>query len=69
MLKELILKNRSYRRFDGSHQLSRETLTGLIELARFSASGANIQPLKYLLSFTPEQNALIYECCAWAGYI
>jgi nitroreductase len=69
MLKDLILKNRSYRRFDGAHQISRETLTGLVELARFSASGGNIQPLKYILSHEPEQNALIYDCCAWAGYL
>lgn len=69
MLKDLILKNRSYRRFDGAHRISRETLSSLIELARFSASGANNQPLKYLLSYEPEQNALIYDCCAWAGYL
>ena len=69
MLKNLILKNRSYRRFDGTHRISRETLTGLVELARFSASGANNQPLKYFLSYEPAQNALIYECCAWAGYL
>ena len=69
MLKDLILKNRSYRRFDGTHRISRETLTGLVELARFSASGANNQPLKYILSHEPKQNAQIYECCAWAGYL
>ena len=47
-LKELILKNRSYRRFDESRQIDAETIESLIDLARLSASGANKQPLKYL---------------------
>ena len=68
-LKELLLKNRSYRRFHGSEKISRETLTGLVELARLSPSGANLQPLKFFLSNTAETNARIFECLAWAGYI
>ena len=69
MLKELVVKNRSYRRFDENVPISTATLQELVDLARLCASGANRQPLKYLLSNTPEQNALIFPHLAWAGYL
>jgi len=34
-----------------------------------SASGANLQPLKYILSCDPRKNAEIFSCLAWAGYL
>ena len=69
MLRELVLKNRSYRRFHQQIPVSLETLRELVDLARQSASGANWQPLKYILSCDPQMNALIFENLAWAGYI
>jgi nitroreductase len=66
---DLVLKNRSYRRFDESHTISRETLVELVSLARCTASAANRQPLKYILSTEPEMNARIFLCLAWAGYL
>jgi nitroreductase len=68
-LRELVLRNRSYRRFDESHPISRETLAELADLARQTASAANRQPLKYLLSADAETNAKIFACLAWAGYL
>lgn len=68
-LKDLLLRNRSYRRFHESEKISRETLAGLVELARLSPSGANLQPLKFILSNTSTINAKIFECLAWAGYL
>jgi len=69
MLKELVLKNRSYRRFDETAAISRETLKELVDLARLTASAANRQPLKYLLSWEPQKNSLIFPHLAWAGYL
>lgn len=69
MIRDIILKNRSYRRFDQSASVKRETLRELVDLARLSPSGANAQPLKYLLSNEPERNALIFMRLAWAGYL
>jgi nitroreductase len=46
-----------------------ETLRELVDLARCSASGANLQPLRYLLSADRERNARIYPHLAWAGYL
>ena len=40
-----------------------------MNLARLSASAANLQPLKYLLACEPKKNAAIFSCLAWAGYL
>ena len=69
MLKDLIKTNRSYRRFYEDHPIDYETLLELIELARLSPSGANLQPLKFILSNNEEKNAKIYPYLGWAGYL
>lgn len=68
-LRDLILKNRSYRRFYEDHEISLETLHELVDLARLSPSGGNHQPLKYKLSNDAETNKIIFPCLAWAGYL
>ena len=67
MLEDLIRKNRSYRRFHQDVPVNLETLRALVNLARLSASGSNLQPLKYILSCQPETNALIFPNTRWAG--
>uniref|UniRef100_A0A7C3SK26 Nitroreductase family protein n=1 Tax=Desulfobacca acetoxidans TaxID=60893 RepID=A0A7C3SK26_9BACT len=69
MIEELIRQNRSCRRFYQDEAVSRETLVWLVNLARLSASAANLQPLKYLLSNDPSKNNGIFSCLAWAGYL
>ena len=69
MIENLIKKNRSCRRFLQKEPVPVETLRGLVNLARLSASAANLQPLKYILSNDPQQNELIFSCLAWAGYL
>jgi nitroreductase len=69
MLEELIRKNRSYRRFRQDVPLRIETLRALVNLARLSASGANLQPLKYILCCEPAMNARIFPHTRWAGYL
>ncbi|MDA3823389.1 MAG: nitroreductase family protein [Bacteroidales bacterium] len=68
-IKSLILRNRSYRRFDEAHSISRENLLEMIDAARLSASARNAQPLKYFLSYEKELNEKIYTTLAWAGYL
>ena len=53
----LIKKNRSYRRFYEDVLLDKETLEGLVNLARLSPSGGNLQPLKYIISWEEEINS------------
>lgn len=69
MINDLILKNRSYRRFDENHKIEKETLIQLIDLARNSASAANKQPLKYFISTETETNEIIFQNTKWAGYL
>ncbi len=69
MLTDLILKNRSYRRFYQDVPISLEILRELIGLARLSASARNLQPLRYVLCADRETNAAIFETLAWAGYL
>ncbi len=68
-LKELVIANRSCRRFIQSHEITLDELMELVELARFSASGANRQPLKFILSHEKKTNDLIFPKLAWAGYL
>lgn len=69
MLHDLVLQNRSYRRFDQSAAIPLSTLRELVDLARITASASNRQPLKYILSAEPERNAAIFGTLAWAGYL
>ena len=65
-LKELILKNRSCRRFKENEPINKETLLELVDLARLSASGGNLQPLKYIISYSSHTNELIFPHLMWA---
>lgn len=69
MLKDIILKNRSYRRFYEDEEISYSTLKELVDLARLSPSASNKQPLKYYLSYSKETNAQIFPHLKWAGYL
>jgi nitroreductase len=69
LLRDLILNNRSYRRFDQKHRIDLDTLRQLVDLARHSPSGSNLQPLKYILSNEDEKNARIFSVLSWAGYL
>ena len=69
MLRNLVERNRSYRRFHEDVAVDWGTLERLVDLARLSPSAANLQPLKYVLSCEPARNALIFPHLAWAGYL
>jgi nitroreductase len=69
MIRDLIMKNRSYRRFDPSVPVTQEQLARWTELARFSASGRNMQPLKYVICSDKQMNDKIFPNLGWAGYL
>ena len=60
MIRDLVLKNRSYRRWHQDEAIEYETLKGFVDLARLCSSAANRQALKYIISNDPEKNALIF---------
>ena len=69
MIKNLVLKNRSYRKFYQNEVIELSTLKELIDLARLSASAANLQPLKYIISNGSVENESIFKTLGWAGYL
>ena len=69
MIRDLILKNRSYRRFYQEVDIKLETLRELVDLARLSASAMNAQPLKYILSCERQRNSLIFPHLVWATFL
>lgn len=69
MIQNLVLKNRSYRRFYQDFEIDLNTLRQLVDTARIVASAGNKQPLKYILCNTTEKNALVFASLGWAGYL
>lgn len=69
MIYQLIRKNRTYRRFYQEVAIDRLDLEELIDLARLSSSGGNLQSLKYVISHETEKNSLIFPHLKWAGYL
>ena len=60
MLEDLVISNRSYRRFYQELAIGLTTLREFVNLARLSPSAANRQALKFVLSSDPAKNAVIY---------
>lgn len=69
MIKDLILKNRSYRRFYQERAVEDEVLRELVDLARLAPTGYNRQALRYFISNQQNLNDKIYPCLGWAGYL
>ena len=68
-LKEIIKRSRSYRRFYQDKSIDIELLKEVVDLARLSPTGANLQPLKYIVTNTYKNNMAVFETLAWAGYL
>ncbi len=69
MIRDLILKNRSYRRFDSKIGIEEKQIKNWIELARLSASARNAQPLKYKIVNDELRCSKIFPFLGWAGYL
>ena len=69
MIRDLVLQNRTCRRFHQEVTIEFETLKELVDIARCSASALNMQPLKYILSCVPERNALIFPLLGFAAHL
>lgn len=67
-LRDLLISDRSVRRFDHSRPIPATTLKALVELTRYTASGRNLQPLRYRIISTPDECDAIFPALAWAGY-
>jgi len=66
-LKDLVLKNRSYRGYDRQVRQTKAELAALVDHARLMPSAKNAQPLKYFLANEPEIVDKIQQHTKWAG--
>ncbi len=69
MLKDLVLKNRSYRGYDESVEVTRAQLEEIVDCARFTPFSQNFQSFKYYLSCDKETNAKIQPLTGWARWL
>ncbi len=69
MIKQLIIENRSTRRFIESQSVPEQSLKDWIDLARICPSARNAQPLKYIYSNDHATNDSIFPLLQWAGYL
>ena len=67
MFRDLVLANRSYRSFDPSRKITREELLSFVDCARLTPSGANRQPLRYVLAWDQAQLDLIQPLTRWGA--
>ena len=65
---DAIKNRRSIRKFTG-RRIGRTVLTGLVELARYTATGANMQPLKYMIIDSVKLCNSIFPHIKWAAYL
>ncbi len=68
-LRELFLKNRSYRRFFQEEKISTDFLKEIVDNTRLMPSPANLQPLKYAIVNNEEINQKLFRYLKWAAYL
>ena len=67
MIEELIKKNRAYRKYYQNKKVSSSDLLRLIDIARISSCGNNMQALKYIVCNTKEKNDVMFKNLRWAA--
>ena len=67
-MKELIKSRRTIRKFS-QKPITEELLLSYVEAARVAPSGANLQPLKYIVVNSKEMTDKMFPLVKWAGYL
>jgi nitroreductase len=67
MLKQLVEQNRTCRGFDESRKITKEELLELVDLTRYVASAANLQPLKFAILWEQEKVEAFLPLTKWGG--
>ena len=68
-VRELLLKNRSYRRFFQEEKITTNELLTIVESTRYAPSPANKQPLQFILVNRDEYNNMLFPHLNWAAYL
>ena len=66
MLKDLVIRNRSYRGYNEDRAITKEELLDLADCARLTASTVNVQPFKYYLAWQKDVVSRIQGLTKWA---
>ena len=69
MFQDLVLKSRSYRRYDEGARIPDKTLRELIGLIRLTPSTGNTQSLRFHPVSDPEGCARVFSTLGWAGLL
>ena len=69
MLKDTILKTRSYRRFDSKRAVTESELREMVDAARLSGSAANRQRVRFVLVNDKPTCDRLFTNVAFAGYL
>ncbi len=69
MIKDLVIRNRSYRKFVNTKKVTAGQLEDLVDIARLTPSSKNCQPLKYLLVTTPKDVDFVFSHLKWAWHL
>lgn len=67
-LRELMISDRTFRKFKEDVPVSEQTLERLVELTRYCHSGRNAQPLRYVPVVNAEIRQKVFMTLKWAGY-
>ena len=65
---DLILKRRTIRKFKQT-SIKQEVLKKIVNAGRLAPSGANLQPLEYVIVDEKEKTNKLFPLVKWAGYI
>lgn len=69
IMRELIAKTRTYRRFDQKSEIEQTILDELLDCARLGGSARNCQPWQYMVVTDRQSCDAIFPYLAWAGYL
>ena len=69
MIKDLVLQNRSYRKYHNHKKVTQKQLLDLVDLARITPSSKNRQPLKYILVTDNHDVGFVFSQLKWAWYL
>lgn len=67
--RETVLRTRSCRRFDEQVAVGEDCLTGLIDLARMTASAGNLQKIRFFPVTGRDDCRAVTDAVGWAAYL
>ena len=67
--KTIVKNNRATRRFKKDFKIDKDDLLELVDLARVTSSGKNMQPLKYIIITDDKIKEQVYKPLVWAAHL